>query len=99
MPYLFAAAPEAFDYGPAKLQREGCLWGIRAGDRVAGTCGANHCALKRMYESEEMQLSDCKGVVSLAIAWIACLSRDAALISFWHFLSHIIAGLVGQIGP
>jgi hypothetical protein len=52
--YLFATASKAFDYGPAQLQREGRLWGIRAGDGVAGTCGANHCALKRMYESEEM---------------------------------------------
>jgi hypothetical protein len=46
--YLFATTSEALDYGPAKLQREGCLWSIRAGDGVAGTCGANHCALQTM---------------------------------------------------
>ena len=48
VPYLFATTSEALDYGPAKLQREGCLWGIWAGDGVAGTCGANHCALQKI---------------------------------------------------
>ena len=41
--YFFAAAPEAFDYGPAQLEGEGWLWGIGAGDGVARACGADHC--------------------------------------------------------
>jgi hypothetical protein len=40
--YLFAAAPEACDYGPAQLERERRLGDVWAGDGVAGSCGAHH---------------------------------------------------------
>lgn len=39
---LFAASPETLDDRPAKLERERRLWGVRAGDGIAGTSGADH---------------------------------------------------------
>ena len=43
--YLFATSPKAFNDWPSKLKREGCLWGIRARDWIAGTCWADHLVL------------------------------------------------------
>lgn len=41
--YFLTSASKALDDWPSEFERERRLWGIRAGDRIAGSIWSSHC--------------------------------------------------------